>query len=81
MSLVAAPMTDKPQRSAEFCRYVTVKIDVEVLHEARHAALDAHQTIQEWLSDAANAAMSRATGRKPVKRKPPPPRPDRRKKT
>lgn len=69
-----ASVMDKPP---EYCRYSVAKVDVEVLVVAKAAALLDGKTIQEWLSDLVNEASAKSLNRKPVKRKPPKPRPKR----
>lgn len=71
MNAVANPMSEKP---VEFCRYSTTKIDSAVIGPAKAAALLDGKTFQEWLSDLANEESARQLKRKPVHRKPPPPR-------
>lgn len=71
MSLVVMTMPEK--EPAEHCVYVTIKVDRDVLTNARAAAAFANLPLQEWASDALNKAGAEAVGRKLVKRKPPPP--------
>lgn len=58
------------------CTYVNTRIDDEVLPLARAAAaLSGDVTVQEFISEAVNQAAARVLNRKPVKRRPPPPKP------
>lgn len=66
-------MSEKPD-SVEFCTYSSVKLDSEVLPAVKAAAALDRLSVQEWLSDLANAAAAKRLGKKPVKRRPPPPR-------
>lgn len=67
-----APAMSAP--SEEYCVYVSVKIDAEVLKVARAAASLDDVDTQDYISDVVNAAASKRLGHKPVKRKPPKPR-------
>ncbi len=71
MSTVATPMAEK----SEYCKYITVKLDSEVQPLVKAAAVLDGTTLQEWLSNLANDGASKALGRKPIKRKPPQPKP------
>jgi hypothetical protein len=67
-------------KKAEYCIYVTTKIDVEVLRLVKAAAALSSQSTQDWLSDMLNPIAAKATNQPQVKRKPPPPHPKRPKK-
>jgi hypothetical protein len=59
-----------------FCTYASVKLDDEVLPFVRAAAaLSGDVTTQEWLSDVALTAAAKLLNRKPIKRRPAPPKP------
>lgn len=71
-----SPVALMPESSkkSEYCIYTSLKIDVDVLNVVRAAAsLDGGKLMQEWASDVLNQAASKAIGRKPLARKPPPP--------
>lgn len=72
MNALATPMTKKPNKPTEHCRYAATKIDAEVLRFAKAAALVVDKTFQEWLSDLANQEAAKVLARQPVNRKPPP---------
>jgi hypothetical protein len=57
--------------------YRTVLVDSEVIPLAKAAALLEGKHYYEWLSDLVNEASAKSIGRKPLKRKPPKPRPKR----
>jgi uncharacterized protein (DUF1778 family) len=62
----------EPESTEEFCTYVSVKIDDQVLPLVKAAAALAGESVQDWLSDLANAAASKAVSRKPLRRRPKP---------
>lgn len=62
------------KKQSEYCRYTTVKVDVEVMPFVKSAAALAGKSVQEFVSDLLNEATPKASGHKPVKRKQPPPR-------
>lgn len=68
----AAPTMSKEK--AEYARYTTTKVDVDIMHLVKAAAALDKQNVQDWLSDLANAAAAKRLGQPPVKRKPPKPR-------
>jgi len=73
LTLKAPNMAKKPP--TEFCTYVGTKIDDEVYPLARAAAaLSGNVTVQEFISDAINAAAAKVLNRDPIKRRPPEPK-------
>lgn len=70
--MTVATMKKQPKRSNSSCTYVSVKLDDQVLPLVKAAAALAHQTVQDWLSDLANAAASEQVGRNPITRREPP---------
>jgi hypothetical protein len=74
MITLAAPPMSEPKTG--FCSYASIRIDDEVLPLARAAAaLSSDVTVQEFISDAVNAAASKVLKRQPIKRRPAPPKP------
>jgi hypothetical protein len=72
-TLMAPSMAEDTPK--EFCEYVGTKIDTEVYPLARAAAaLSGNVTVQEFISDAVNAAAAKVLNRKPIKRRPPKPK-------
>jgi uncharacterized protein (DUF1778 family) len=66
---------ERPMAKA-VCTYVNTRIDDEVLPLARAAAaLSGDVTVQEFISDAVNQVASRILARKPIARRPAPPKP------
>lgn len=63
------------EKTPQYCKYATVKVDEELLFLLKAAAALDKKSTQEWLSDLVNEAAAKRTGEKPVKRKPPKPRP------
>ena len=73
MSLVATMATQGGQ-SEDVCSYVSMKVDDAILPLAKAAAALEGQSVQDFASDVLNSAAAKILGRKPVKRRPPPPR-------
>ncbi len=72
MTYSTARMTMKP----ETCTYANTRIDDEVLPLARAAAaLSGDMTVQEFISTAVSLAAAKVLKRKPITRRPPPPKP------
>lgn len=69
------PMPRKPKATEQpvYCTYRATKIDDDVLPLVIAAAALARMTAQDYLSDVANEAASKALGRPPVERRTPPP--------
>jgi hypothetical protein len=67
----------KSKPAPEYCTYAPARLDDEVLPlvEAAAALSKPRKTIGEWLSDVANEAASRQLERKPIARRPAPPKP------
>jgi hypothetical protein len=65
------------EKKPEYCTYTSVKLDSELIRPAKGVALLLNTTLQEWLSDLVNDAVSEFTGKPPAKRRkaPPPGRP------
>ena len=57
------------RESTEFCSFVSVKIDSDILPLAKAAASLERLSVQDWLSDIANSAAAKRLGQNPVKRK------------
>ena len=57
------------------CTYRNIRIDDEVLPLAIAAAALARITVQDFISDVVNIAASRELDRKPITRRPSPPKP------
>ena len=55
----------------DICTYVSVKIDDQILPLAKAAAALDGQSVQDWLSDLANAAASKRLRQKPIERRQP----------
>lgn len=68
------------EKDTEYCVYVTMKIDRDVLPFIKGAAGVERKTVQEYASDVLNEAAAKKLGQKPVKRKPPEPKKTKRKK-
>lgn len=56
----------------ETCRYVSIKIDEDILSIAKAAAALERVPLQEWVSNMLNIVASQRLGQKVVKRKPAP---------
>lgn len=67
-----APMAEKTD--AEFCSYRSLKVDDEVLRLLKLYTVTEGGLMQDIASDILNEVISKRLGRKPINRKPPPPR-------
>jgi hypothetical protein len=75
VTTLAAPPMPKSDPTP-YCTYANIRIDDQVLPLARAAAaLSGDVTIQEFISDAVNAAAAKVLNRKPIQRRTPPPKP------
>lgn len=73
MSATVAPMAKTP--AAEYCTYANIRIDDAVLPWARAAASLSGKSVQDFLSDVALAEAAKILNRKPLVRRPTPPKP------
>lgn len=65
-----------PTGDSEHCVYVNTKIDADVMRTVIAAAsLTGAYSIQEYISTKMNQVAAADLGRKPITRKPPPPKP------